>query len=210
MTTHYLEFSIDQDRIAKKERKTKTAQIMSSLVTILHQIIYAKKEEGESMAVSFPQYSQKHCFLGHVIRLHGSKQALSSVFTPKSMAKLIKDHPDLMAWLIDAEYLSVSQVMAVPDQVAGYAVFSRRKVKNNLESIRRRRMKRHNETYEQACAAIPELNRHFPALPKVYLNSQSNKQLYPMLIERTVVDTPVMGEYNSFGLANDQATVPLF
>lgn len=212
MMTHYIEFTIDRDRISKKDQKTQTGQIMGSLITILHRIIFLEQQENNNsnMAISLPRYSEKHFFLGHVIRLHGTEEALSDIFEPKKMAKLIKENPDLMSWLIDAEYLSVSSVLVVPNEVKAHAIYSRKIVKNNIESLRRRRMRRKGESYEQACQAIATLDRVIPKLPKVYLNSQSTKQLFPMLIQCTLVDTPAAGQFTSYGLSKGQATVPLF
>lgn len=212
MMTHYIEFTIDRDRISKKDQKTQTGQIMGSLITILHRIIFLEQQENNNsnMAISLPRYSEKNFFLGHVIRLHGTEEALSDIFGPKKMAKLIKENPDLMSWLIDAEYLSVSSVLVVPNEVKAHAIYSRKIVKNNIESMRRRRMRRKGESYEQACQAIATLDRVIPKLPKVYLNSQSTKQLFPMLIQCTLFDTPAAGQFNSYGLSKGQATVPLF
>lgn len=207
--THYIEFIIDQNRIAERERKVKTGQILSTLVSILHKIIHANQEKGESLAVSYPEYSKKHEFLGHTIRLHGSEDTLNDVFSPKSMAKLVRENQDLMEWLIDTEYLTVSQVLSVPSEVT-YAVFSRKQVKGNLESVRRRRMKRHNETYEEVCAAIPQMDRVLPTTPKVYIMSKSTKQLFPLLIEKSVASAPKVGTFTSYGLAHDHGTVPMF
>ena len=107
------------------------------------------------------------------------------------------------------EYTAVSEIQSVP-QEAHHCVFKRRQFKTNVERLRRRRMKRHEEDYNEAAAAIPSEVAQRPNLPFATIRSQSTQQRFQLFIEREETQSePVSGSFNYYGLS-DGTTVPWF
>lgn len=168
--------------------------LLGALFSKLHRAL--AKLESEDLGVSFPGYQVKPRTLGQSLRVHGSAERLQQL--------------EQSAWLQGmADHVSVTDVLAVPD-TAEQVLVERKQFKTNAERLRRRRMKRKHETYEQALQAIPDSVERKPNLPYATLRSQSTGQSFQLFVEQTVHAEPSKrGQFNCYGLSQS-ATVPWF
>ncbi|MDV2857823.1 type I-F CRISPR-associated endoribonuclease Cas6/Csy4 [Oceanimonas sp. CAM02] len=168
--------------------------LMGALFGKLHRALVELK--ANNIGLSFPDYSLAPRGLGERLRLHGTKQALS-VLMEQHWLKGMSDH------------VQCSEVLPVPNN-AQFRTVSRRQFKTSSERLRRRRMKRKGETYEQAAEAIPRHVERSPELPYVQLRSQSTGQNFHLFIEQgKLLAQPQKATFSSYGLSS-MATVPWF
>jgi CRISPR-associated endonuclease Csy4 len=168
--------------------------LMNALYSKLHRTLVALR--ANNIGVSFPGYQRKPITLGNTLRLHGSRAALVGL-QEADWLKGIRDHT------------TVSDIQPVPS-VVRYLQINRRQYKTSAERLRKRRMKRKGETYEQASQAIPESVERQPGLPFLTLRSVSTGQVFRLFVDQgPAQDQPVTGDFNSYGIS-EQATVPCF
>lgn len=167
--------------------------LMNALYVKLHRIFVELK--CNNIGVSFPDYDAEKPSLGQRLRLHGSDTRLQELVSTNWDTGM-RDH------------LFVSNIYESPDN-AKYAVFSRVQTKSNVERIRRRQMKRHSLSYEEACEKIPDTVKQKSSLPFITMKSSSTGQLFRMFIKQKTLNAPVQNCFNTYGLSRD-ATVPLF
>ncbi len=169
--------------------------LMNALYSKLHRALADLK--SLNIGVSFPEVDKDGPGLGKLLRLHGSKDALSALME-KTWLKGMRDH------------VEVSGIMPVPDKVQHIAI-RRSQAKSNPERLRRRQMRRHNLTAEEAIKRIPEtVKGERLKLPYLSLKSQSTGQNFRIFIEHhRPQEYPVEGTFNTYGLSS-RGTVPWF
>ncbi|WP_027859511.1 type I-F CRISPR-associated endoribonuclease Cas6/Csy4 [Marinobacterium jannaschii] len=187
MLSHYLEISILPDP------EFSTPMLMNALLCKLHRALVSQPEV--EVALSFPGYSRDPRSLGDRLRLHGSADALDQLGN---------------SWLRGmADHINSTGIEPIP-QTASYCTVRRRQFKSSAERLRRRRMKRHGESYEQAAALIPDSVERKSQLPFATLRSTSSGQQFQLFIEQSEATAePKDGTFNRYGLSQ-QATVPWF
>lgn len=173
-----------------------TTTLMSALFSKLHRVLASLK--AENIGVSFPRHKVgvRARALGDLMRLHGNTDALN----------------ELMAnpWLTGMrDHVLVASPAAVPAD-AQYRIVCRRQFKTNAERLRRRLVRRLNESPEKAREKIPDSVEQQVELPFVQLGSHTTGQRFSLFIEHgELQNEPVFGRFNSYGLSQD-ATVPWF
>jgi CRISPR-associated endonuclease Csy4 len=170
--------------------------LMSALYSKLHRALVSLK--AENIGVSFPRHKVgvRARTLGELLRLHCSTDELSNLMT-KPWLTGMRDH------------VIVADPAVVPTD-AQYRRVCRRQFKTNAERLRRRRVRRHDETLEQARQTIPDSVEQQVELPFVQLASQSTGQRFSLFIEHGKIQKePASGSFDSYGLSQD-ATVPWF
>ncbi|MFA1644652.1 MAG: type I-F CRISPR-associated endoribonuclease Cas6/Csy4 [Enterobacteriaceae bacterium] len=164
-----------------------SAAVLEKLWYRLHHYIV---ESGARLAVSFPGHHVKG--LGDVMRVHGESAALVALVASR-FAKGVYD------------YIDVGNVSDAPAD-AQHCVVSRAHFKTNAERIRRRAAKRgHDITHEK----YSDEREQKPDLPYCRIFSKSSQQMTYRFIRQTVVDVPMQGEFDTFGLSRG-ASVPFF
>lgn len=189
MTTHYVDLTVMPDA------ETGVPVLLGTLYDKLHRALV--RQRLDSLGVSFPQYSVIPRNLGNTLRLHGSEAVLRA-FLDGNWLHGMRDH------------VRVAEVAATPAD-ALYRSVRRRQFKTNVERLRRRRMRRKGETVEQVILAIPDTAVKPPNLPYAHLRSLSTGQPFCLFIAMGPlhsVATP--GVFNTYGLAESDATVPWF
>lgn len=188
MSTHYIEIRILPDP------EFSIAHLIGALYSKLHRALVLL--QAEDLGVSFPQYSLKPKGLGGVMRIHGSLPALQKL-----------EHIQWLRGIRD--HIEIFDVCEAPLSAMHRTVF-RRQFKTNVDRLRRRRMKRHGETVEQAAAAIPSSTQQQPNLPFLQLRSSSTSQQFCLFLEMGPEQKQAKtGTFNSYGLSG-QATIPWF
>lgn len=168
--------------------------LMGALFSKLHRILVELRVND--LGISFPEYKLHPKGLGERLRLHAEEPRLEE-FMLNDWLKGMCDH------------VRLSGVQAVP-LTTRHVVVRRRQFKTSVERLRRRRMKRKSESYEQSASAIPVSIERNPRLPFVNVRSQSTGQYFSLFIEQgTPRDEPIKGSFNRYGLSAG-ATVPWF
>ena len=199
---HYVDIRLQPDA------EFAPAMLMAALFTKLHKALaagahqdigvsFAQMEVGEaaqtraSRTGAHPPYT-----LGQVLRLHGTSVALHKLMATKWLTGM-RDH------------VTCSTVLVVPTH-ARHRVFSRVQAKSSPERLRRRQMRRHGLTAEQAKERIPDSAVETLNLPFLTLRSQSTGQTFRLFIRRgPELATAVPGNFGAYGLST-QTTVPWF
>lgn len=155
-------------------------------------LVEQKNEVGAfKVAVAFPHYSQSHKSLGVKLRLLAE-------------AKELLDQLNMGQWLNRlSDYVHVTSIKAVPANITGYVNYFRPKVMTNKEQLIRRRMKRHNETYEQAALHFSGFQPQKSKAPFVYMKSHTRSSRFPLFIEerRASVPAETNPSFDSYGLS---------
>jgi len=186
---HYVDLTIRPDP------EFPAHQLMSALYAKLHRALVNLRADG--IGVSFPGFNAKPASIGTRLRLHGS---------PSSLQTLMETD-----WLLGMrDHTHVTGIQPIPEGAAHRHVF-RVQAKSSPERLRRRAMRRHGLSEDDARTRIPEAAGKTLALPFVQLSSRSTGQLsFPLFIEHGPIEQhAVPGRFNSYGLSRE-ATVPWF
>lgn len=169
------------------------SMLMNALFNKLHRALVTLK--AADIGVSFPEYKQRPKGLGTILRIHGKLSSLI-VLQNADWLKGMRDHS------------VATRVKPVPVDAA-HVLVTRRQYKTNADRLRRRRMKRTGETYEQASIAIPNSVERKPELPFLSVRSLSTSQTFCLFVEQGPAEQATLGEFNCYGFS-EQATVPWF
>lgn len=185
---HYLDIRLRPDP------EFSAAHLMTALFAKLHRALVAM--QNSSIGISFPDVQPERPMLGERLRLHGSAAALRDLMA--------------QAWLSGMhDHAQVSEVHAVPATVQ-YRTVHRVQTKSNAERLRRRLMKRHNLTAEEAQQRIPDSTERSLNLPFLNLHSRSTEQSFRLFIQHgPLQEKSEEGAFNAYGLGNG-ATIPWF
>lgn len=200
---HYVDIRLQPDA------EFAPAMLMAALFTKLHKALAvgAHTDVGVSfphMDVADPQQAPRisrtgahpRYALGHVLRLHGTSHVLQGLLSTDWLSGM-RDH------------VVSSAVLAVPGGVS-YRLLSRVQAKSSPERLRRRQMRRHGLTQEQAQERIPDSAAETLNLPFLTLRSQSTGQTFRLFMRLGPEQpTPVPGSFGAYGLSA-QTTVPWF
>lgn len=169
-------------------------QLMAVLFAKLH---YALVQlQANNIGVVFPGYATAPAALGSTLRLVGPAHELARLME-NGWLKGIRDHIELVP------------AAAVPAHAA-HRSLRRVQAKSSSERLRRRQMRRHGLTAEQAHERVPDTAAERLHLPFVVLSSCSTGQTFPVFLQLgPVVPVSQAGSFNAYGLSTT-ATIPWF
>lgn len=174
--------------------------LMDALFNKLHRALVQRG--ASDIGVSFPDYSLSPRTLGRRLRLHGPRDALHALQDTHWLGAM-------------RDYVTNTQPAPVPPD-ALHCTVRRQQAKTNAERIRRRWVRRHGKTLEEARREIPDSAARHVRLPSVVLRSQSTAEGEPggrrfhLFIQQSKpAATPRDGRFNTYGLSTT-ATVPCF
>ena len=186
--SHYIELRLRPDP------EVAPTHLLAALYTRLHRALAA--QGTASIAVTFPDYSAERHSLGERLRLHGSEAELQPWTTGEWLGS-VRDH------------VSATPLLPVPAEVQ-HRTLRRVQVKSSPERLRRRLMKRHSLTQEQASERIPDSLARTTPLPYMQLASTSTAQQFRLFLALGAAQESVQaGNFNAYGLSTT-ATVPWF
>lgn len=167
--------------------------LMNALYGKLHRALTTLDQTR--VGVSFPEVEHAPA-LGTSLRLHGSQADLADLMD--------------IGWLNGMrDHAEVGAIGVVP-ATAMHRQVRRIQPRSSTERIRRRQIKRHDLTEEEARKRVPLINAELLELPFVTLNSRSTQQRFRLFIEHSPIrQAAAHGIFNSYGLSNN-ATVPWF
>lgn len=158
-----------------------------------------KHQNSEGMckvACAFPHYMEKFP-LGNTLRIFAlTKEELASLKIEVQLKNLL-------------DYVMIDEIREVPNDVKGYATFSRKQFKSNPIRLARRYAKRHNISLEEALNSYKDMVVQESKLPFIMMKSNSSSQHMKVFIEKQTSDVQEKGLYNTYGLSKN-STVPLF
>ncbi|MBD8492570.1 type I-F CRISPR-associated endoribonuclease Cas6/Csy4 [Pseudomonas syringae] len=171
-----------------------TTQLMNALLAKLHRGLHDLRRDD--IGISFPAIDSKSTRLGSHLRLHGTAQALDTLLA--------------LNWLTGMrDHVRLGDLSSVPPDTR-HRVVSRVQTDSSPERTRRRLIKRHGITEEQARERIPDHAAKRCNLPFAQLRSQTTGQHFRLFIRHgPLLDKPEHGAFNGFGLSS-RATVPWF
>lgn len=169
-------------------------QLMAALYAKLHRVLVLV--QSSSIGVSFPGYATKPAALGSILRLVGPGADLTRLME-HDWLKGMRDH------------VEVEPVNAVPAN-AVHRSLRRVQAKSSPDRLRRRQMRRHELTADQARERVPDDAAEMLDLPFVKLASASTGQAFPLYLRLGPAEpTRMPGPFNTFGLSAS-ATIPCF
>lgn len=168
--------------------------LIAALFGKLHLALVA--QQSEHIGISFPGVQASPAWLGDCLRLHGSQADLNALMASN--------------WLLAVrDHLHATAVLPVPAG-AGFCVVSRTQAKSNPERQRRRQMRRHGISADEALARLPDSAAEKLNLPYIQLRSQSTGQPFRLFIRHgEVQQTATTGSFGAYGLSAT-ATIPWF
>jgi CRISPR-associated endonuclease Csy4 len=170
------------------------SQVLNVTANKLHAALVALR--ANDIGVSFPGFRLEPASLGDFLRLHGSRERLTELLSTGFLNSL-------------RDYVQVSTVGSVPQGVL-HRVVRRVQVDSNVERIRRRQMRRHGWSEEEARVRIPYSAERRLQLPYLRMKSSSTGQPFLLFIDHQECrPTAAAGEFNTYGLSAT-ATVPWF
>lgn len=189
MTTidHYVDIQLRPDPYFA------ATHLMNALFAKLHCAL--AKISSHDIGVSFPAADPRRPSMGEHLRLHGPAKALQELFTEN--------------WLVGMhDHVLVGNMARVPTSTS-YRYVRRIQAKSSPERIRRRQMKRHDLSEEQARKCIPQVAARRLSLPYLTLPSQSTGQTFRLFVDQVAAADFAAGDFNAYGLSGS-ATVPWF
>lgn len=165
--------------------------LMNVLYSALHKVL--AELASDWIGVSFPQYQPQS--LGKVLRLHSDQDQLKQLMARSWYEPML-------------DYITVEPVRAVPAN-SGWVTVRRIQPKTGVERARRRLMRRHDISMEEAQRRIPDGSERYIDLPFIQLKSTSTQQQFRLFITQQSVPERNAGTFNAYGLSR-QASLPFF
>ncbi len=173
-------------------------QLMSALYGRLHRALASagKTELGVSFPQVFEKWGTDPRHLGCRMRLHGTHDALAALLA-SDWLKGMRDHVDM------------TPVQPVPAQATHRKVY-RVQTKSSPERLRRRFMRRHGASEQEAQARIPDDVARYARWPSVDLRSASTGHSFKLFIAHGPEQRePEAGSFSAYGLSQG-STIPWF
>ena len=181
--------------------------IWSKLYTQLHIALAKIKDTNDkvNIGVSFPQYrfnqEKSIGFLGTKLRLFAPNEA--------DLKKL-----DLKKWLDRlTDYVHITSIREVPENVKGYAIYKRKQVKTNAERLARHRVKCGDIGFDEALARYSNVvtTTDLPYIQMLSLSTsdEQDKKRFKLFIEKQSIEQSKSQVFSTYGLSSE-SSVPEF
>jgi CRISPR-associated endonuclease Csy4 len=177
--------------------------LWTDVYTQIHLALVESKNDG--IGVSFPEYHFNEQngmgFIGSKMRIFAEEH---SSLKQLKVEQRLKD-------LVD--YVVVEPIQIVPKEILGFACYQRIQPKTSIDRLVRRRIRRgtatnFDETVKKYAQDIA-LKEQKAKPPFIQINSQSNKNLFKLFIQKKSASFEIKGKFGSYGLGNN-ITVPEF
>lgn len=185
--------------------------IWSKLYTQLHIALAEIKniDDKVNIGVSFPQYifeekveNQKAKInLGRKLRLFAESEA--------DLKKL-----DIRGWLERLEdYVHITSIREVPQDIKGYAVYKRKQVKSNAQRLARHRVKHGDISFHEALArysnVVTTTNLPYVEMKSLSTSEQQSERRFKLFIEKQPTEKSETQVFSTYGLSS-VSSVPEF
>jgi CRISPR-associated endonuclease Csy4 len=180
--------------------------LWSKLMMQVHLALVEIQDSNKQVpiAVSFPNYrmntDKQAGFLGNKLRLFSvNKDDLERLNIHKWLSRL-------------TDYLHIKNIADVPANVNSFENFNRRQKSGSPDKHIRRRMKRHNETFEQASLYFSDykMAKEDKALPYIRMKSLgSNNDFNMSIVRKNVEPSNAVVMFNTYGFSSN-SSLPKF
>ena len=182
-------------------------QLWSKLYTQLHISLAEMKNSDNkvNIGVSFPQYRFNQTkgvgFLGEKLRIFAQSKAELQTL-------------DLKKWLDRlTDYVHMTSIREVPENVKGYAIYKRKQVKTNAQRLARHRVKRGDIGFDEALARYSNVltTTDLPYIQMLSLSTsdEQDKKRFKLFIEKYDAQQSETQVFSSYGLSS-VSSVPEF
>ena len=183
--------------------------IWSKLYTQLHIVLAEVKDTNNkvNIGVSFPQYlfekndKNSKVNLGKKLRIFAQNEA--------DLKKL-----DLKKWLDRlTDYVHITSIREVPENIKSYAIYKRKQVKTNAERLARHRVKRGDIGFDEALARYSNVvtTTDLPYIQMLSLSTsdEQDKKRFKLFIEKRSIGQSESQVFSTYGLSSE-SSVPEF
>ena len=177
-------------------------ELWSQLYTQLHlALVEAKNQEQKvSVGFSFPQYrfnpEKKLGFLGTKLRLFAqTEEELNQLHIKKWLDRL-------------TDYVHITSIREVPENIKGYAVYKRKQPKTNAERLARHRAKRGDIDFDEALSRYQNVVTTTD-LPFIQMKSLTSGQPFKLFIEKQPAEQSASQVFSTYGLSSE-SSIPEF
>lgn len=185
---HYVDIEV------KPDGELAANHLMEALYGNLHRALV--RMECSAVGVSFPKHDASAPSIGNCLRLHGTRDALTALMSSHWLSG-VRDHLDVHA----PSPLPVAHT---------HRRVRRVQPKSNPERMRRRLVRRHGISAEEALQRIPDSVAELVRLPFIQIRSTSTEQSFRLFIAHDPdQNQAVPGVFNAYGLSQT-ATIPWF
>ncbi|MCO8047076.1 type I-F CRISPR-associated endoribonuclease Cas6/Csy4 [Acinetobacter towneri] len=180
--------------------------IWSKLYTQLHIALVEQKDANEkvNIGVSFPKYiyeqgneaKKTKVNLGSKLRIFArDKTALEKLNISQWFARL-------------TDYVHITSIREVPENIKGYATYRRKQVKTNAERLARHRVKRGDIGFDEALARYSNVVTTTD-LPYIQIKSLTSDKSFKLFIEKKNTNQSETQVFSTYGLSSE-SSVPEF
>lgn len=149
------------------------------------------------IGISFPEYNNnKNPELGSKLRFFSASENTLKELNLKHKFNYFFD------------YIHLTNIRRVLDKCI-YAKYWRKQPKSSVARLARRKAKRENISFDKALEQLKGFNEQKIKTPYINIDSQSSGQKFRLFIIKDVVEKPIEGGFNCYGLSL-KTTVPEF
>ena len=182
-------------------------ELWSQLYPQLHlALVEAKNADNKvNIGFSFPQYrfhqDKGVGFIGTKLRLFAESEA--------DLKKL-----DTRRWLERLEdYVHVTSIREVPNDIKNYAIYKRKQVKTNAQRLARHRVKRGDIGFDEALArysnVVTTTNLPYIEMKSLSTSDQQSEKRFKLFIEKQSAEKSETQVFSTYGLSS-VSSVPEF
>lgn len=182
-------------------------ELWSQLYPQLHlALVEAKNADNKvNIGFSFPQYrfhqDKGVGFIGTKLRLFAESEA--------DLKKL-----DIRRWLERLEdYVHVTSIHEVPNDIKNYAIYKRKQVKTNAQRLARHRVKRGDIGFDEALArysnVVTTTNMPYIEMKSLSTSDQQSEKRFKLFIEKQSAEKSETQVFSTYGLSS-VSSVPEF
>ena len=182
-------------------------ELWSQLYPQLHlALVEAKNADNKvNIGFSFPQYrfhqDKGVGFIGTKLRLFAESEA--------DLKKL-----DIRRWLERLEdYVHVTSIREVPNDIKNYAIDKRKQVKTNAQRLARHRVKRGDIGFDEALArysnVVTTTNMPYIEMKSLSTSDQQSEKRFKLFIEKQSAEKSETQVFSTYGLSS-VSSVPEF
>lgn len=156
---------------------------------------FKKSNSQSAIGFGFPEFNGKSHRLGRKVRIFAQTNAELEQFNVQRWLNRLED------------YVHITSVRNVPEEVLGYERFCRLQVKGNPERYARRAAKRQGISYEQALRERETMPINKTRNPFIWMKSLTNDNRFRLIITQDIASKEVAEEggwqFDSYGLAKE-------
>ena len=180
--------------------------IWSKLYTQLHIALAEIKDTNDkvNIGVSFPQYIFEEKIEDKKAKINMGKKLRLFAQDEADLKKL-----DLKKWLDRlTDYVHITSIREVPENIKSYAIYKRKQVKTNAERLARHRVKRGDIGFDEALARYSNVVTT-TELPFIQMKSLTSDQMFKLFIEKRSIEQSKSQVFSTYGLSSE-SSVPEF